>query len=66
MEGTVIDMRSETQKLQQRMKEQDDYLARKFAEAVSPEKNMRNLQEQMQDRASDIREKKSISMFSPA
>lgn len=66
MEGTVIDMRSETMKLQQKMKEQDDYLARHFAEATSPEKKMRHLQEQMQDRASEPREKKSISVFSPA
>lgn len=42
-EGTVIDMRDETFKMQQKMKEQDEYLKRQFAEATSPEKKMRKI-----------------------
>jgi hypothetical protein len=44
------------------MKEQDEFLQKKFAEATSPDRGVRKLQEQMQDRAY----KQNVSPFSPA
>lgn len=60
MEGTVVNMRE----LEAKMKAQDDYLQQKFAEATSPEKKMRKLQQQIEGRANEPNS--YISPFSPA
>lgn len=48
------------------MKEQDDFLQKKFAQITSPDRSVRRLQEQMQERASEPRDKQTVSPFSPA
>lgn len=50
--------------LEAKMKAQDDYLQQKFAEATSPEKKMRKLQQQMEGRS--VEPTAHISPFSPA